>query len=182
MNYGGYLSIRLKEGAELKESLIKLEDIYSKYEADTPFEYFFLDDAFDSLYKYHDRLADISGIFTGFAILISCLGLFGLSAFTTERRTKEIGIRKVLGASVGNIIALLSKDFLRLVLLSFLIAAPLASYLMQLWMQEFAYQVGIRIWIFMLSGGIALLIAFFTVSYQSIKAALTNPVNSLRNE
>jgi putative ABC transport system permease protein len=182
MNYGGFISIRLFPHADLPETLATVEKIYRKYEADAPFEYFFLDEVFDQQYKSQDRLAGISRAFTGCALLISCLGLFGLAAFTAERRTKEIGIRKVLGASAGNIIVLLSRDFLRLVLLSCLIAVPLAAYLMHRWLEEFAYRISMAWWVFALAGGLALLIALLTVSYQSLKAASANPVDSLRSE
>ena len=120
--------------------------------------------------------------FAGIAILVSCLGLFGLAAYTAEQRTKEIGVRKVLGASVGNIVALLSKDFLKLVLVGIFIASPLAWYLMNGWLQGFAYKISIEWWVFALAGLLAVGIALLTVSFQSVKAALTNPVKSLRTE
>jgi putative ABC transport system permease protein len=121
-------------------------------------------------------------VFSAIAILISSLGLFGLAAFAAEQRTKEIGIRKVLGATVGNLVALLSGDFLRLVLLSIVIASPIAGWIMHRWLQDFAYHVPLSAWIFLLAGSLALLIAAVTVSFQAIKAARSNPVKNLRTE
>ena len=122
------------------------------------------------------------GLFAAFAILISCLGLFGLATFTAEQRQKEIGVRKVLGASVASIVALLSQDFLKLVLVAIVIASPIAWYAMNRWLQDFAYKINIEWWVFGLAGLLAAGIALLTVSFQSIKAALMNPVNSLRSE
>jgi putative ABC transport system permease protein len=134
------------------------------------------------MYRAEQRIGYIAVAFAGLAITIACLGLFGLAAFTAEQRTKEIGIRKVLGASVPGIVALLSKDFLKLVLISFVLAAPLAWWAMHEWLQNFAFKAGVSWWIFAGAAVGALLVALLTVSFQSIKAALTNPVNSLKNE
>jgi putative ABC transport system permease protein len=134
------------------------------------------------MYKSEQRVSTIAGIFALLSILISCLGLFGLAAYTTERRTKEIGIRKVLGASVAGITGLLAKDFLKLVLISIVIASPVAWYFMQKWLSNFVYRINMQWWMFVLAGIAAIAIAFLTVSYQSIKAALMNPVRSLRKE
>ncbi|MBC8153538.1 MAG: FtsX-like permease family protein, partial [Bacteroidetes bacterium] len=120
--------------------------------------------------------------FSGIAILISCLGLFGLAAFTAEQRTKEIGVRKVLGASVSSIVALLSKDFLKLVLIAIVVASPIAWFAMNRWLQDFAYKIDIEWWVFALAGLLAVGIALLTVSFQSVKAALMNPVKSLKSE
>lgn len=179
---GGYLTVRLAPTTNLMAIIAHLEKIYQKYESGKPFDYFFLDNAFDQLYKYQDRLANLSSTFTIFAVLISCLGLFGLTAFTTEHRTKEIGIRKVLGASATNIVTSLTKDFMRLVLFAFFLSVPIAWIIMQKWLQDYAYKIQIEWWIFALAGTLALFIALVTISYQSIKAALANPVDSLRNE
>jgi putative ABC transport system permease protein len=141
-----------------------------------------MDDAFAKMYKSEQRVSTIAGIFALLSILISCLGLFGLAAYTTERRTKEIGIRKVLGASVAGITGLLAKDFLKLVLISIVIASPVAWYFMQKWLSNFVYRINMQWWMFVLAGIAAIAIAFLTVSYQSIKAALMNPVRSLRKE
>lgn len=147
-----------------------------------PFHYRFLDDSFNEMYDNERRVGKIAISFSFLAIFIACLGLFGLATFIAEQRTKEIGIRKVLGASVNGIVQLLSKDFVRLVLIAFVIATPLAWYFMNKWLQDFSYRVKIGWWVFALAGVIALFIALFTVSFQAIKAALTNPVKNLRTE
>ena len=133
-------------------------------------------------YKAERRLGQTCGYFSALAIFITCLGLFGLATYSAERRTKEIGIRKVLGATVMNVTALLSKDFVKLVLLANLIAWPMAWFAMNKWLQNFAFRVDIGWWVFALAGGLTLLIALITVSMQTIRAALTNPVEALRNE
>ena len=137
---------------------------------------------FPRLYASEVKFQKLFSNFTLVAILIACLGLFGLSAYTAQQRTKEIGIRKILGASVLGVTRLLSKEFLKLVLLAIAVSIPIAWYAMNEWLQNFAYHVELHAWMFVLSGLVAVLIALFTVSFQSIKAALTNPVNSLRNE
>ncbi|MGH7493576.1 MAG: ABC transporter permease [bacterium] len=152
--------------------------VYPEY----PFEYTFLDDDVNRLYQSEQQLAQIFGYFAGLAILIAGLGLFGLAAFTAEQRTREIGVRKVLGASVPGIVALLSKDFLKLALIAFAVASPIAYFAMNRWLQDFAYRIQIGIETFLLAGVLALMIAWLTVSYQSIKAALANPVEALRHE
>jgi len=147
-----------------------------------PFEYFFLDDAFDRLYRKEQKLAQIFQYFSVLAIFVGCLGLFGLASFVAQQKTKEIGIRKVLGASVAGIVGLISKDFVKLVLVANLIAWPLAYFAMNRWLQGFAYRINIGVEIFLFSGLLALAIALLTVSFQAIKAALTNPVEALRYE
>jgi putative ABC transport system permease protein len=147
-----------------------------------PFSYTFLEDRFDAMYRAEQRIGTIALTFAVLAILIACLGLFGLVAFMAEQRTKEIGVRKVLGASIMSIVALLSKDFLKLVLIAILIASPIAWYAMNRWLQDFAYKITIDWWIFALAGLLAIGIALLTVSFQSVKAALMNPVKSLRSE
>ena len=147
-----------------------------------PFEYYFLDDYFNRQYSNDQKFGQLFTTFASLAILISCLGLFGLSSYTASQRIKEIGIRKVLGASVTNITAMLSIDFLRLVLLSIGIATPLTWLIMYGWLQSYAYRSPIQWWIFVVAGLIALFIALLTVSFQAIKSALTNPVKSLRSE
>ncbi|MGA0559784.1 ABC transporter permease [Larkinella sp. VNQ87] len=159
-----------------------LEQTWKKLRPDDPFEYTFLNEDFQKNYQAEARTSRIVSYFTAISILISCLGLFGLAAFAAQQRTKEIGVRKVLGASVTHIVLLLSKDFLKLVVIAILIASPIAWYAMNQWLQDFAYKIDIPLWIFAVAGGLALLIAFVTVSFQSIKAALMNPVNSLRSE
>ncbi len=155
---------------------------WQKLNPSEPLEYNFLDEQFQKNYQAQDRLADIVKYFTIIAILISCLGLFGLAAFSAEQRTKEIGIRKVLGASVPNLVLLISKDFIKLVLIAVVLASPVAWYIMNKWLQDFAYRTSIGWTVFALSASIAFLIAFVTVSTQAIRAALSNPVKSLRTE
>jgi putative ABC transport system permease protein len=147
-----------------------------------PFTYSFMDEEFNNLYRAKQQTGKIFITFATLAILIACLGLFGLAAYAAEQRTKEIGIRKVLGASVGNITGMLSKDFLKLVLIASVIAFPVAWWAMHKWLEDFAYRVNISWWIFLVSGMIALVIAIVTVSFQAIKAAMANPVKSLRTE
>ncbi len=150
--------------------------------SDVPFEYSFLDQRFDELYRAERRFGRVFGIFAGLAILIACLGLFGVAAFAVERRTKEIGIRKVLGASVPNLVGLLSKDFLKLVLVAFLIAVPIAYVAMQKWLEDFAYRVELGPWLFIGAGMLAVIIALVTVGYQAMRAALADPVEALHLE
>ncbi|MGZ3811550.1 MAG: ABC transporter permease [Mucilaginibacter sp.] len=165
-----------------KDLLGKIETIWHKNLPSAPFEYSFLDAEVQKQYEAEIILAQIINSFTLMAILISCLGLFGLAAFSAEQRNKEIGIRKVLGASVSGIVGLLSKDFLKLVIIAMVIATPLAWYGMHKWLQDFAYKVDISWWMFALAGVMAILIALFTVSFQAIRAALMNPVKSLKSE
>ena len=147
-----------------------------------PFSYQFLDESFDNMYREEQRVGKVALTFALLAVLIACLGLFGLATYMAEQRTKEIGVRKVLGASVPNIISMLSKDFLRLVLISIVFAVPVAWWGMNKWLEDFAYRISIGWWIFIVAGAVALLIALATVSFQAIKAALANPVKSLRTE
>lgn len=167
---------------QTREVISAIENTYKKYEKQTAVDYQFVDEALNRQYVSEQRTGRIIQYFSILAILISCFGLFGLVTFSAEQRTKEIGIRKVLGASVAGIIALLSKDFLKLVLIAIVIASPVAWYATGAWLREFAYKIDIEWWIFALASAIAVGIALLTVSFQSIKAALTNPVKSLRSE
>ncbi len=176
-----YLLIKLKTN-DLQNAMRELKSSFERVAPTTAFEYTFLDETLDRLYRTEQRLAKVVFIFAGLAILIACLGLFALAAFATERRTKEIGIRKVLGASTSNIIGLLSKDFLKLVIVAFVIAAPIAWYAMNQWLQDFAYRIDIQWWVFLVAGIAAVAIAFLTVSFQSLKAAMANPVGALKAE
>ncbi|MDQ3292159.1 MAG: hypothetical protein M3Q05_12810, partial [Bacteroidota bacterium] len=176
-----YLVLRLQP-QQLPATLSALSQKWNTFDNQHPFEFSFVDENLNNLYQSEMRFGKIVGIFSGLAIFIACLGLFGLASFTTEQRTKEIGIRKVLGASLTNIVSLLSKDFLKLVLLANLLAWPLAWWAMQHWLQDFEYRTHISWWIFALAGAMALFIALLTVSFQTVKAAVANPVNSLRNE
>lgn len=169
-------------GGNIKQSLSTLEAVWTKLNPNEPFEYSFLDQDFQKNYEKEDRQANLINYFTLVAIIISCLGLFGLATFTAEQRTKEIGIRKVLGASVYGVVALLSKDFLKLVVIAVVIASPLALYAMNKWLQNFAYKTSITWQVFALTTFVAVMIAFVTISFQAIKAAIANPVKSLRTE
>ncbi len=162
--------------------LASLKTQWNQLAADAPFTYSFLDDRFNDTYKSEQKIGLILGIFAGLTIFVACLGLFGLATFTAEQRTKEIGVRKVLGASVGSIVGLLSKDFLKLVAIAIVLASPVAWYTMNRWLQDFAYKIDITWWMFALAGLLSVSIALLTVSFQSIKAALMNPVKSLRSE
>ncbi|MGN6181276.1 MAG: ABC transporter permease [Mucilaginibacter sp.] len=179
---GCNLFVKIKPHINLPTLLANIQSIYKKYDQETPFTYTFMDDAFNAQYKAEDRLASIFSIFTVITIMIAALGLFGLAAFTIEQRTKEIGIRKVLGASVASINQLLSKDFLKLVLLSVVIASPIAWLLMHSWLEKFAYRITISWWMFAVAGITAIAISVITISYHAIRAAVTNPVESLRSE
>ena len=176
-----YAIVRVKPG-NMEASLAYLRSTWEEVVPDYPFEYRFLDEDVDASVQSEARLGKLAGIFSGLAVLIACLGLLGLAAFTAETRTKEIGIRKVLGASVPGLIALLSKDFLKLVAVAFILAAPLAYLVMQRWLDDFAYRIDIPWWIFLLAGLAALGIALLTVSGQALRAALTDPIKSLRYE
>ncbi|MCB9219974.1 MAG: ABC transporter permease [Ignavibacteriales bacterium] len=176
-----YSVFRFK-GENTAEVINFIKSKWERFAPGSPFEYSFLDKDYDNLYKAEQKVGDIFSVFAFLAIFIGCLGLFGLAAFTAERKTKEIGIRKVLGASILGLIYLLSKEFAKLIFLAFIISVPIAYYFMNNWLQDFAYRIEINWWVFVLSGGIALLIALTTVSYHAIKSATANPVDSLSNE
>jgi putative ABC transport system permease protein len=178
---GDKLLIRIKP-QNVAAALAYVEKTYKTINPNQPFEYTFLDQTFADQYRDDERKGNLFLAFSSMAIFIACLGLFGLATFTAEQRTKEIGVRKVLGASVASIVTLLSKDFLKLVLVAIVIASPIAYYAMHRWLQDFAYRVDISWWIFGLAGLLAVGIALLTVSFQSIRAALVNPVKSLRSE
>ena len=177
----GSVIIRIQAG-KTPETLAAIERICKQLNPNVPFTYAFTDQEYARQYQSEQVVGKLAGYFAFLAIFISCLGLFGLAAFTAEQRTKEIGVRKVLGASVAGIVGLLSKDFLKLVVMAIVLASPIAWYIMKQWLQGFAYQIDIEWWMFVLAGVIAVLIAIFTISFQSIKAATVNPVRSLRSE
>lgn len=179
-NYGR-LSIKLT-GQNISSSVAYIEQIWKKYLPEVPFQYTFLDENFGKLYEAELKQGTIFTVFAAIAIFIACLGLFGLSAFAITQRVKEIGIRKVLGASIGSIVALLSKDFLKLVLVAAIIAFPVAYYAMQQWLEDFAYRINIPWWVFIVAAILSAVIAFVTISFQATKAAISNPVKSLRSE
>ncbi|MEM9921576.1 MAG: FtsX-like permease family protein [Bacteroidota bacterium] len=166
----------------LPDLIAKLDQDWSTINSGEPFDYFFLDDKLQEAYKTDQRTAGLILAFTLLAIFISCLGLFGLAAFAAESRTKEIGVRKILGASVGSIVGLISREFVWLILLAMFIATPIAFYFLKQWLQNFHYYIDMPWWAFGLAGFSALLIAFATVSFHSIRAAVANPVDALRSE
>ncbi|MEM6697174.1 MAG: FtsX-like permease family protein [Bacteroidota bacterium] len=170
------------EGESSSERIAAIEQVYKSHFPKSPFIYQFMDDYYRSFYEQDHRLSQLVTLGAFLAIFISCLGLLGLVAHSVEQRTKEISIRKVLGASVSHIIALISKDFLVLVVLAGFIAFPLAYYAMNEWLTGFAYRIELQWWVFALAGLAAIGIALLTISFQSVKAAFANPVESLRNE
>ena len=176
-----YLLIRIKPG-NIPETINYIENTWNKIVPGRPFDYAFLDKHFDDIYKTDRQTGEMFGFFSFLAIFIACLGLFGLASYTVEQRTKEIGVRKVLGASVGSVIFLLSKDFLMLVLAAAIIAAPVSYYLMNNWLQDFAYKIQINWWMFAAAAAIALTIAIGTTIFHALKAATSNPIKSLRYE
>jgi len=176
-----YLIVHAKT-ANMQSLLTTIGNIWHKLNPTEPFEYSFIDQDFQRNYEAETRLSAIVGYFTLIAILISCLGLFGLATFSAEQRTKEIGVRKVLGASVTSIVALLSKDFFFFFGIAIIIASPVAWFVMHKWLQDFAYRVNISWVVFVVTTLVALFIALFTISFQAIRAAIANPVKSLRTE
>jgi ABC-type antimicrobial peptide transport system permease subunit len=176
------LRIRLNHHITVSAALAKIESVMKTQNPGYPFDYQFVDQEFDSLFRVETQVGELAAVFAGLAIIISCLGLFGLAAFTAEGRTKEIGVRKVLGASVGDLVVLLSGEFVQLVALSCLIAFPLAWAMMHSWLSDYAYRTPIYWWVFGGAGLAAMIIALLTVSYQAVSAALLNPVKTLRIE
>jgi len=159
-----------------------LKKRWSEFGAEEPLAYSFLDERLNNTYKSEQKIGFILAIFAALTIFVACLGLFGLAKFTAEQRTKEIGIRKVLGSSVAGIVNLLSVDFLKLVFIAFIIASPIAWFIMNRWLQDFAYRINISWWVFAIAAFLAILITIVTVSFQAVKAAIANPVKSLRTE
>lgn len=174
--------IRLKPNFDLANDLDKVKNVIKKANQPFPFEYKFLDDEFDKQFQSEILIKKLTGVFASIAIFISCLGLFGLVSYMAERRTREIGIRKVLGASASKVIRLLSREFMLLVSISCIIAFPIAWWLMNNWLQEYHYRINIQVWVFAVAGGMAFIISFITISFQAIKAAMMNPIKSLRSE
>lgn len=181
-DYARYVYVKMKSENAIDKTLANIEKVMKTHNPAFPFEYEFVDDAFNARFKSEKLVGNLSWIFALLAILISCLGLFGLAAYTSEQRRKEIGVRKVLGSSVLGIVQLLSKDFVRLVLIALVIAGPLAWWMMRNWLQSFAYRIEINWWVFAIAGIVAICIALLTVGFQAVKAALSNPVKSLRTE
>ena len=166
----------------MADKISSLETLYKKYFSGNPFEYFFVDENFQKQYVSEKQYGQLFSSASIWAIFIACMGLFGLATFTVESRTKEIGIRKVLGASVLSIFNLLSKEFLVLVGISIVLACPIAYYFMEKWLSDFPYRINIGLWIYALAAVMAIAIAAITVGYQSVKAALLNPIDSLKSE
>ena len=180
--YTGEMIVKIKPGNDPHKTLAALAQVFSKYNPSSPFIYKFVDEAYAAKFEGEERIGNLAAVFTGLAIFVSCLGLFGLAAFVAEQRTKEIGVRKVLGASIVNLWSLLSKEFLKLTGISILIAVPLAYYGMSQWLKGYLYHTPLSWWIFASAGLGIIIITMLTVSYQSLKAAFMNPVKSLRSE
>jgi ABC-type antimicrobial peptide transport system permease subunit len=176
------INIKIASTANAGIALSKIEDVFKKYNPAAPFEYKFVDEKYAAKFATEERISKLAVFFAAFAILISCLGLFGLASFVAEQRTKEIGIRKVLGATIINVWQLLSKEFLMLVFISLLVASPIAWYIMSGWLENYEYRTQISWWIFGVAAFGTLFITLLTVSFQAIKAAIANPVKSLRTE
>ena len=180
--YTGEMIVKIKPGNDLHKTLSAMALIFSKYNPSSPFIYKFVDEAYEAKFEAEEHIGNLAAVFTGLAIFVSCLGLFGLAAFVAEQRTKEIGLRKVLGASIANLWSLLSREFLKLTGIAILVAVPLAYYGMSQWLKGYLYHTPLSWWIFAAAGAGIILITMVTVSYQSLKAAFMNPVKSLRTE
>src|SRR6185437_8785510 len=176
------INFRLNPKPSIAANLEKAQAVFKQYNPQYSSNVRFYDHEYDLKFQDEKQTATLAGLFAGLTILISCLGLFGLATYVAETRTKEIGVRKVLGASVQGIVALLSKDFLKLVLISFFIASPVAWFVMNKWLASYSYRINISLWVFVIAGLLSAAIAFITVSFQAIKAAVANPVDSLRSE
>jgi putative ABC transport system permease protein len=178
---GGAFSVQINT-SNISGLIAQIKDRWKAISPNQQFSYSFIDDEFNQIYNTEQRTGKIAVAFTSLAIIIACLGLFGLAAYAAEQRTKEIGIRKILGANVSVIVAMLSRDFIKLVVIAIFIATPFAWWFMQKWLESYAYRINMQWWVFALAGFAAIAIAFITISFQSIKAALSNPVKSLRSE
>jgi putative ABC transport system permease protein len=181
-NYSNVMMIRIKPGVPVRTALAQIATVFKKINPESPFEYTFVDELYARKFSDETRIGHLTTLFAILAVFISCLGLFGLASFVAEQRTKEIGVRKVLGASVFNLWGLLSKEFITLVVISCFIASPMALYGLNQWLQQYAYRTVIPWWAFAAAGTGVLCITLMTVSYQALKAALMNPVKSLRSE
>jgi len=179
---GGILNIKLSPNTSTASALAKVQAVCKKYSPEEPFSYTFADEEYAHKFAEEERVGKLAAFFAILAIFISCLGIFGMASFIAEQRVKEIGVRKVLGATVFNLWQLLSKDFVAMVLVSLLIAIPVAYYFMHSWLQNYQYRTQLSWWIFAAAGSGALIITLLTVSFQAIKAAMANPVKSLRTE
>lgn len=178
----GIITIKLKPTSSIHNALAKVEAVFKRYAPASSFRYKFTDDEYATKFSDEQRIGNLAAFFATLAVFISCLGLLGLASFIAEQRTKEIGVRKVLGASVFNVWKLLTKDFVKLVIISLLIAIPIAYWFMNNWLQNYQYRTNISLWIFVAAGAGSLLITLLTVSFQVIKAAIADPVKSLRTD
>ena len=179
---GGTVLLKINPKISTSAALSKIASVFKQFNPQQPFEYHFVDQEYAKKFGNEQRIGTLSAFFAGLAIFISCLGLFGMASFMAEQRVKEIGVRKVLGASVLNLWSLLSTDFIVLVVISLVFACPIAWYLANSWLQNFDYRSNIAGWIFVVTGAGALIITLLTVSFQSVKAALANPIKSLKTE
>jgi ABC-type antimicrobial peptide transport system permease subunit len=177
-----YVSIRLNQSVPLQRALHAIETVFKKFNPSVPFEYQFADQEFGKKFLREELISKLTNIFAGLAIFICCIGLAGLASFTIEKRIREIGIRKVLGASVQQLLMLISKEFLKLVLIAFVIAVPLAWWFMNNWLDKYTYHINISVWMFVAVGIIVLLLTLVVVSLNTLRAAIANPVKSLRTE
>jgi len=173
--------VRIKPG-NYSETLQSIHNKWKQFAPQLPFDYSFMDAEFDALYRSDQTMGKVFTVFTILSLVVACLGLLGLAIYTAERRMKEIGIRKVLGASVQNVVTMLSVDFVKLIIIASVIAFPVAWYAMNKWLQDFAFRTSINWWVFAFASGLTLAIALITISFQSLKAALNNPVKRLRSE
>src|SRR5690606_26399179 len=178
---GNILHVRTT-AADAQQAIATVEKQYKKYAGDVPFAYNFVDKQFETLYEADQRAGVLFNLFAGIAIFISCLGLFALATYTARVRRKETGVRKVLGATVGSIMRMLSNDFVKLLVVAFLVASPIAWWAMNHWLDDFAYRISMQWWMFVLAGMLAIVIALATVSFQAARAAIADPVDSLRDE
>ena len=181
-NNSNSINIRLKASVKPQEALKSIETVFKKYNPAFPFDYKFVDQEFGRKFLTENLISRITNIFAGLAIFICCIGLAGLASFTIEKRVKEIGIRKVLGATLGQLLTLISKDFLKLVLIAFVIATPLAWWFMNNWLEKYPDRINISIWLFLAVGLLILLLALVVVCLNTMKAAITKPAKSLRTE
>jgi ABC-type antimicrobial peptide transport system permease subunit len=181
-NWANVIDVRIKTGTPLPDALVKVASVFEKYNPSAPFDYTFIDEEYANKFFDEQRIGNLATLFATLAIFIACLGLLGLASFVAEQRTKEIGVRKVLGATVLNVWQLLSKDFVVLVFISLLIATPISYYFMHNWLRNYEYRTNLSWWVFAITGVGAVMITLLTVSFQSIKAAVANPVKSLRTE
>ena len=180
--WANLITVRIKANASIPDAIVKISTVFKKYNPGAPFDYRFTDEEYAKKFSDEERIGNLALFFAVLAIFISCLGLFGLSSFVAEQRTKEIGVRKVLGATILNIWQMLSKDFALLVVISFVIAAPIAWFYLHEWLQRYEYKTDISIWVFAVSGIGAMAVTMLTISFQAVKAAVANPVRSLRSE